>query len=73
MLGYATYNSSLKEFSTFEIVSIGHRKGRTQNNGRQNSPDSGYIGFYFTLAKDIPSERIAPAFVDIYNADRLCS
>ena len=69
LLGYATYNSSLKEFSTFEIVSIGYRKGRTQNNGRQNSPDSGYIGFYFTLAKDIPSERIAPAFVDIYNAD----
>ena len=30
---------------------------------------SGYIGFYFTLANNTLSERIAPAFVDVYNAD----
>jgi len=69
LLGYATYDLNLEKFTAFEIVSIGSRNGKTQNNGRQNSPDSGYIGFYFTLAKDIPSERIAPAFVDVYNAD----
>ena len=67
--GYASYNVELNKFTKFEMVSIGKRKGKTQNNGRKNSPDSGYIGFYFTLAKDMRSERIAPAFVDVYNAD----
>jgi len=69
LLGYATYDLNLEKFSAFEIVSIGSRNGKTKNNGRQNSPDSGYIGFYFTLAEDKPSEKIAPAFVDVYNAD----
>ena len=69
LLGYASYNVELNKFTKFEMVSIGKRKGKTQNNGRKNSPDSGYIGFYFTLAKDMRSERIAPAFVDVYNAD----
>lgn len=69
LLGYATFDLNLEKFTAFEIVSIGSRNGKTQNNGRQNSPDSGYIGFYFTLAEDIPSEKIAPAFVDLYNAD----
>ncbi|RZP30668.1 hypothetical protein EVA23_02420 [bacterium] len=69
LLGYASYNVELNKFTKFEMVSIGKRKGKTQNNGRKNSPDSGYIGFYFTLAKDRRSERIAPAFVDVYNAD----
>ena len=69
LIGYASYDMKLKKFTKFEIVSIGKRKGKTQNNGRNNSPDSGYIGFYFTLANNTLSERIAPAFVDVYNAD----
>ena len=69
LLGQATYNLGLEKFTEFEMVAIGKRNGKTENNGRKNSPDSSYIGFLFTMAKDKPSDRIAPAFVDIYNTD----
>ena len=69
LLGYATYDLKFEKFTKFEIVSIGKRNGKTKNNGRQNSPDTGYIGFYFTLAENKSLDRIAPAFVDVYNAD----
>jgi hypothetical protein len=69
LLGKASYDLGLEKFTEFEMVAIGKRHGKTENNGRQNSPDSGYIGFLFTLAKGDPSDRIAPAFVDVYNAD----
>ena len=69
MLGKATFDLSLNRFMEFEMVAIGKRYGKTQNNSRNNSPDSSYIGFLFTLAEGRTSEKIAPAFVDIYNAD----
>ena len=69
MLGKATFDLSLNRFMEFEMVAIGKRYGKTQNNSRNNSPDSSYIGFLFTLAENRASEKIAPAFVDIYNAD----
>ena len=69
MLGKATFDLSLNRFMEFEMVAIGKRYGKTQNNSRNNSPDSSYIGFLFTLAESRASEKIAPAFVDIYNAD----
>jgi len=69
LIGKASYDLGLEKFTEFEMVAIGKRYGKTENNGRQNSPDSGYIGFLFTLAKGDPSDRIAPAFVDVYNAD----
>ena len=69
LLGEATYDIGIEKFTEFEMVAIGKRNGKTENNGRKNSPDSSYIGFLFTMAKDKPSDRIAPAFVDIYNTD----
>ena len=69
LLGQATYNLGLEKFTEFEMVAIGKRNGKTRHNGRQNSPDTGYVGFLFTLAENKPSDRIAPAFVDVYNAD----
>ena len=69
ILGKATFDLSLNRFMEFEMVAIGKRYGKTQNNSRNNSPDSSYIGFLFTLAEGRTSEKIAPAFVDIYNAD----
>ena len=69
LLGQATYNLGLEKFTEFEMVAIGKRNGKTKYNGRQNSPDTGYVGFLFTLAENKPSDRIAPAFVDVYNAD----
>ncbi|SVB51699.1 uncharacterized protein METZ01_LOCUS204553 [marine metagenome] len=69
MLGNASYNLEQKKFTEFELVAIGKRYGKTEFNGRKNSPDSSYIGFLFTLAEDRAADRVAPAFVDIYNAD----
>ena len=69
LLGEATYNLSSEKFIEFEVVAIGHRNGKTQNNGRKYGPDSNYIGFLFKLSQDRASDKIAPAFVDLYNAD----
>ena len=68
ILGHATYDLDLHIFTQFEMVAIGNRIGRTENNGRKNSPESSYIGFLFNLAGDSYTDKIAPAFVDLYNA-----
>ena len=69
ILGSASYNLEQKKFTKFELVAIGKRYGKTEFNGRKNSPDSSYIGFFFSINQNRISERIAPAFVDIYNTD----
>ena len=69
LLGEATYNLSSEKFIEFEIVAIGHRNGKTQNNGRKHGLDSNYVGFLFKLSQDYASDKIAPGFVDLYNAD----
>ena len=69
LLGNATYDLELEMFTEFEMVAIGKRRGKTQNNGRHSSPDTGHVGFFYSLAQDRPMDRIAPAFIDIYNAD----
>jgi hypothetical protein len=69
IFGKASYNLDQKKFTEFELVAIGKRYGKTEFNGRKNSPDSSYIGFLFTLAEDRAEDRVAPAFVDIYNID----
>ena len=69
LLGEANYDLELDRFTEFVMVAIGKRFGKTQNNSRSNSPDSSYIGFLFTLSAGRAVDRIAPAFVDVYNAD----
>ena len=69
LLGSASYNQVSKSFLEFEMVGIGERVGKTQNNGRKNSPEESHIGFLFELAGKKKSDKIAPAFVDLYNAD----
>ena len=69
LLGYASYDLNLQEFTAFEIVSIGSRKGKTQNNGRHKGPENGNIGIFYTISNDPEGSIIAPAFVDMYNAD----
>ncbi len=73
MLGTATYDLDSGSFTKFEVVAIAERFGRTENNSRRNAPDSSHVGFLFTLSGSGPSERIAPAFVDIYDADWIVS
>ena len=69
ILGKATFNLFLNKFTEFEMVAIGKRYGKTENNSRSSDPDSSYIGFLFTLTEGRASDKIAPGFVDIYNAD----
>lgn len=69
ILGKATFDLSLNKFTEFEMVAIGKRYGKTQNNGRSGGLHSSYIGFVFTLANGREWGEIAPAFIDIYNAD----
>ena len=69
LIGQATYNITKELFTEFELVAIGRWIGKTENNGRNWGPDSGKIGIYYQLGVDSPIDRIAPAFVDLYNAD----
>ena len=48
---------------------LGKWVGKTQNNGRHFGADSGNIGIIYNLAENINEIRIAPPFIDLYNAD----
>jgi len=69
ILGNAVFNTKKDIFTNFELVVLGKWIGKTQNNGRHFGPDSGHIGIIYNLAENIHENRIAPAFVDLYNAD----
>lgn len=69
LIGNATYNINSRSFTDFELVALGKWIGKTQNNGRNWGPDSGRIGIFYELGENSPTDRIAPAFIDLYNAD----
>ena len=69
LLGKASYDIKKESFLKFEILAIGHWFGKTENNGRKFGPDSGRIGILYNIADKSQSSRIAPAFVDLYNAE----
>lgn len=68
VLGYAVYDHGRERFTHFEMVAVGDWVGRSWLNGRGRQSE-GRVGFYFELAPDTPSERVAPAYIDIYDAD----
>ena len=69
LVGRATWDPKAAAFTRFEAVALGTRVGRTTFNGRarsQNNTPQG-LGFAITLA---PSAlRVAPTFINVYNAD----
>ena len=69
ILGKAIYDIDKKNFIKFELVVIGNWSGKTENNGRKFGPESGVLGIQYSLAEKIPSDKIAPTFIDLYNAD----
>ena len=69
ILGKAIYDTNKNSFIQFEMVIIGNWEGKTENNGRKFGPKSGKIGIRYNLAENISSNKIAPAFIDMYNAD----
>ena len=68
ILGKAVYNTQKEVFIEFELVVLGRWVGKTQNNGRHHGHNSGHIGITYNLSHDFDGIRIAPAFVDLYNA-----
>ena len=69
VLGSAVYNFTQEKFTDFELVIIGRWNGKTQNNGRKFGPNDGHIGIVYNIVGDTYTNKIAPAFVDLYNAD----
>ena len=66
LLGTARFDLTTRRFAAFDVVGIGTWTGKTQFNGRRGRT-RGRLGFVFELAPDVPSERVAPAFVEIYD------
>ena len=69
IIGSAVYKIVEEEFKDFELVILGRWNGKTQNNGRKFGPNSGHIGILYNIVNDNHNNKIAPAFVDLYNAD----
>ena len=69
LMGNAIFDLKINKFTEFEMVAIGKRYGKTELNSREFSPDTSYLGFYFSLAGEKDADKIAPAFVDIYNVE----
>jgi hypothetical protein len=67
VLGRATFDVRAGTFTTFEMVALGEREGRTIHNGCANDVAPSAIGFALQLAP--PQPRIAPTFVNVYDAD----
>lgn len=68
LFGKATFDRDSGRFTAFELVATGNRQGRTTFNGRhRETKDSSHaIGFLLRLAA--PSYRIAPTFINVYDA-----
>lgn len=67
--GRATWDLELERFTSFELVALGERHGRTRFNGRGNDMGPSPIGHSFRLTEPGPAERVPPAFINIYDAD----
>lgn len=64
LLGKATWDRRRDRFTTFELVAVGVRWGKTQFNFREDDLDPSPIGWVFKLAPE--AERIAPAALGAY-------
>ena len=63
--GRATYDQDARRFTSFELVAVGRRGGRTQLNGRRD--ESGLVAFHLQIAP--AGARIAPTFIALYGVD----
>ena len=66
--GSAKFDLKSSKFTSFELVALGQRWGRTRFNGRYSEPESSPIGFVLRLAAD-DAPRVAPAVLFAYRAD----
>ena len=61
LLGFARFDLSKGKFVEFDLIALGMRWGATQYNVRHDDLGPAPMGFYFTMASDSPSDRVAPA------------
>lgn len=66
VLGLASYDTKTQRFREFRMVALGERWGRTRYNSRSSSSRRTRVGFALRIAPK--TYRVAPAFVDVYNA-----
>ena len=68
VLGEACWDPGAQRFTSFELVAIGARTGRTTFNGRAREEQGSEhrIGFLFRTAPQ--GDRVAPTFVNLYRA-----
>ena len=69
VLGWAVFDLEAGRFTEFELQAHGVRWGQAPVNGRHGDPGPAPIGTSFSLAGDAPADRVAPAFIDVYDAD----
>ncbi len=76
LLGDATWDRAAGTFTELSLTGLGAWWGRSQFNGRGRAaaaaPDGvprGRLGVVLSVAPDVPAHRVAPAFVDLYDAD----
>ena len=67
--GTATWDLRTQTFEAFELVGHGQWWGRGPFNGRRGEDPRGDLGIVLQRAPDGPADRVAPAFVDVYDAD----
>jgi len=67
LVGRAVFDRARRVFTSFELVAVARRYGRTENNGRWREAAPGRLAFQLELAP--PQPRIAPTFVAVYDAD----
>lgn len=67
--GTATWDAKAQRFTQFDVVAVGTRFGRTIHNGRgEKGRAKSRIGMVIRLAPDLPRHRVAPTFINVYDA-----
>lgn len=66
LLGDATFDLAAGRFTAFELVALGSRRGRTENNGRRDDTGEAPLGWFLSLAGEEARDRVAPTYVDLY-------
>ena len=68
IVGEARWDARRRQFTSFEMVAVGTRVGRTTFNGRSREAASGPRGIGFLLRQAPADFRVAPTYVNLYGA-----
>ena len=64
--GYATFDLERERFTDFDLLALGARWGAAGFNGRSRDLAPSPFGMVLQLAPDRPSDRVPPAFFQLY-------